>query len=136
MNALTDEEKIQLTVSLISILDSWGVSNTDKVTLLALPTGTKARAIQHYQQGLPLPDDKAVQERVEHLLGIAQALHLAYPRNKQGGELWLNRPNKKLNGRCPMAMMIEEGLSGITTIRMQIDCSYDWYIDEQNSRSD
>ena len=135
MKALTNEDKAKLASTLIAILDGWGVSNADKVILLALPAGTKPRAIQRYQQGTPLPDDKNVQERAEHLLGIARALGLAYPRNARGGELWLNRPCKHFNGRMPMAIMTEEGLTGITTVRMRIDCSYDWFIDEQTSQS-
>ena len=135
MKALTDEDKAKLASTLIAILDGWGVSNADKIILLALPAGTKPRAIQRYQQGTPLPDDKDVQERAGHLLGIAEALRLAYPRNAQGGELWLNRPCNHFNGRIPMAMMTEEGLAGITSVRMHIDCSYDWFIDGQTSRT-
>ncbi len=135
MNSRTNEDNIQLASTLMGILDSWGVGNADKITLLALPTSTKPRALQRYQQGTPLPDNEAVQERVGHLLGIARALRLAYPRNMQGGELWLNRPCNHFNGRVPMAIMTQEGLTGITTVRMHIDCSYDWFVDEQTSRS-
>lgn len=134
MKKSTHDEKIKQASRLIGILDAWGVSNADKVILLALPADTKPRAIQRYQQGTPLPDVKIVQEHSQHLLGIAEALRLAYPRNVRGGELWLNRPSKHFNGRVPMAMMIEDGLIGITTIRMHIDCSYDWYVDDQASR--
>lgn len=134
MKSPSNEDKIKMASTLIAILNGWGVSNADKITLLALPAGTKPRAIQRYQQDTPLPDDKDVQERVGHLLGIAEALRLAYPRNAQGGELWLNRPCKHFNGRIPMTMMTEEGLTGITAVRMYIDCSYDWFIDEQTSQ--
>jgi hypothetical protein len=134
MTKLTDDEKGKLASTVIAILDNWGVANTDKIILLALPINTKPRAIQRYQQGTPLPEDSHTQERVEHLLGIAQALRLAYPRNQQGGELWLNRPCNHFNGRIPMTIMIEDGLIGITAVRMHIDCSYDWFIDEQASQ--
>lgn len=134
MKTLSNEDKAKLASTLIAILNSWGVSNADKVILLALPGDTKPRAIQRYQQGTPLPDDKTVQERVGHLMGIAEALRLAYPRNVQGGELWLNRPCKHFNGRIPMLIMTEDGLAGITAVRMHIDCSYDWFMDEQASR--
>lgn len=135
MNSPSNEDKARLASTLIAILDDWGVSNADKIILLALPAGTKPRAIQRYQQGTPLPDDSNVQERAGHLLGIADALRLAYPRNARGGELWLNRPCRHFNGRIPMAMMTEEGLTGITAVRMHIDCSYDWFIDEQTSKT-
>ena len=134
MGSPSSEDKAILASTLIAVLDDWKVSNADKIILLALPADTKPRAIQRYQQDTPLPEDKDVQERARHLLGIAEALRLAYPRNTQGGELWLNRPCRHFNGRIPMTMMTEEGLTGITTVRMYIDCSYDWFIDDQASR--
>ena len=135
MSDSTDQEKSRLSVFLISLLNEWGISNADKVTLLALPTGTKPRAIHQYQQGAPLPEDKNVQTRVSHFVGIAEALRLAYPRNLQGGKLWLHRPNRHFNQRTPLSVMIEDGLSGIAAVRMRIDCSYDWLVDEQNHRN-
>lgn len=134
MTNITADEKVKLASAVIAILDDWGVTNADKITLLALPINTKPRAIQRYQQGVPLPEDEDTQERIEHLLGIAKALRLAYPRNQQGGELWLNRTSNHFNGRIPIAIMIEDGLIGITSVRMHVDCSYDWFIDEQSSR--
>lgn len=132
MSDLTEQEKSRLSTFLIAALNDWGISNADKVTLLALPAGTKPRAIHQYQQGEPFPQNDNVQTRVDHFVGIAQALRLAYPRNLQGGKLWLNRPNRHFNQRTPLSVMIEDGLSGIAAVRMRIDCSYDWHVDEQN----
>ena len=131
-----DQKSSHLAIKLIALLNDWGVSNADKVILLALPVGTKPRAIQHFQQGAPFPEDKNVQERVEHFIGIAEALRLAYPRNLQGGKLWLHRPNRHFNKRTPLSVMIEDGLAGIAAVRMRIDCSYDWLIDEQKNKSE
>lgn len=135
MTDQTDENLSQQSIVLIAQLNDWGISNADKVKLLALPSGTKARAIQHYQQGAPFPTEEDTQTRVAHFMGIANALRLAYPRNAQGGKLWLNRPNKHFDQRTPLSVMIEDGLTGITAVRIRIDCSYDWLIDEQNSRN-
>jgi len=131
-----DQKESRIAVKLIALLNDWGISNADKVILLALPEGTKPRAIHHFQQGEPFPEDKNVQERVEHFIGIADALRLAYPRNFQGGKLWLNRPNRHFNKRTPLSVMIEDGLAGITAVRMRIDCSYDWLIDEQKNTNE
>jgi len=134
MSKLSDQEKSRNSTYLISLLNEWEISNADKVTLLALPMGTKPRAIQQYQQGAPFPDDESIQTRINHFVGIAEALRLAYPRNMQGGKLWLHRPNRHFNQRTPLSVMIEDGLSGIAAVRMRIDCSYDWHVDEENHR--
>ena len=136
MNKLSNEEISRQSIALITVLDNWGVSNAQKVVMLALPSGTKPRAILRYQQGASFPVDEVIQERIEHFFGIAEALRLAYPRNSQGGELWLKRPNKHFNQRTPLSVMIEDGLAGIIAVRMRIDCSYDWFIDEQQSKKD
>ena len=135
MSKLSPEEESRLSILIIAELDDWGVSNAQKLSLLALPSGTRTRTIHRYQQGEPLPDNSTTREHVEHILGIAEALRLAYPRNKQGGKLWLNRANKNFAHRTPLAVMIEDGLAGITAVRMRIDCSYDWFIDEQNNKN-
>lgn len=132
MSEQTHQEKSRLATFLIAVLYDWGISNADMVTLLALPDGTKPRAIHQYQQGMPFPEDENIQARVDHFIGIEEALRLAYPRNLQGGKLWLNRPNRHFNQRTPLSVMIEDGLSGIASVRMRIDCSYDWHVDELN----
>ncbi|WP_455217921.1 antitoxin Xre/MbcA/ParS toxin-binding domain-containing protein [Kaarinaea lacus] len=132
MSDQVDQDKSRLATFLIAVFHDWGVSNAEMVTLLALPDGTKPRAIHQYQQGTPFPEDESIQARVDHFVGIAEALRLAYPLNMQGGKLWLHRPNRHFERRTPLSVMIEDGLSGIAAVRMRIDCSYDWHVDELN----
>ncbi len=120
---------------MISLLNNWGVEDRDKITLLGLPVETKPRSLQRYHHGTPLPDDEEVYTRVEHLLGIEQSLGLANPLNDRAGVLWLYRRNRRLHGRTPISLMIEEGLAGIVRVRREIDCSFDWYLDEQQAKS-
>lgn len=134
MKTLTEDEKSTQSIQLMEFLDDWGISNAHKVIILGFPADTKPRAILQYQQGTPLPEDSAIEERVEHFFGIAEALRFAYPRNQKGGMLWLNRPNKHFEKRTPLSVMIEDGLAGITAVRMRIDCSYDWFVDERQSK--
>lgn len=119
---------------MISLLNNWGVEDKDKITLLGLPKETRARSLQRYHHGTPLPDDEDIYTRVEHLLGIEQSLGLANPLNERAGVLWLYRRNRRFQGRTPIALMIEEGLAGIVRVRREIDCSFDWYLDEQQSQ--
>jgi len=119
---------------MISLLNNWGVEDKDKITLLGLPKETRVRSLQRYHHGTPLPDDEDIYTRVEHLLGIEQSLGLANPLNERAGVLWLYRRNRRFQGRTPIALMIEEGLAGIVRVRREIDCSFDWYLDEQQSQ--
>ena len=110
----------------VNMLDEWGIKASDQVNILALPDGTPTRMLRRYHDDTPLPDDPAVMQRVEHLLGIADALRTTFPRNANIGLLWLKQPCKRLRRRRPMDIMIEDGLSGLITVRTHLDCSFAW----------
>ena len=135
MKTLSYEEQVNLTQRIIAILSEWRITSADKICLLALPEKTRNRAIQKYQEGTPLPFDEKVHERVAHLLGIGHSLRLANPLNTQAGSLWLHRPHRRFNDRTPMAVMLEDGLVGIIDIRKEVDCSFDWFVDDQQNKN-
>lgn len=129
---LTHDERVRVSVMIIDILDSWQVSPADQVSLLGLPESTRPRALKRYHEGiLPLPEDFSVWERVSHLAGIADALRTSYPRNIHMGGVWLKRNHTRFGNRAPLTAMLEDGIHGINAVRMHLDCSYDWHVDEQ-----
>jgi hypothetical protein len=126
MSALTLEDRTELARMVVNLLDDWGIEAADQVNLLALPEGTRTRMLRRYQQDTPLPDDPAIMKRVEHLMGIADALRTTFPRNASIGLLWLKQPCKRLRRRRPRDIMVEDGLSGLITVRTHLDCSFAW----------
>jgi hypothetical protein len=126
MTQLTDTDRIHLGHMVLNTLDEWGIRARDQVSMLALPDGTPTRMLRRYQDETPLPDDPAVMKRVEHLLGIADALRTTFPRNARIGILWLQQPCRRLRRRRPLDIMIEDGLSGLITVRTHLDCSFAW----------
>lgn len=126
MSALTPEDRTELARMVVNQLDDWGIEAADQLNLLALPEGTRTRMLRRYQEDTPLPDDPAVMKRVEHLMGIADALRTTFPRNASIGLLWLKQPCKRLRRRRPMDIMVEDGLSGLITVRTHLDCSFAW----------
>ena len=126
MSILTEEDRTQLGRLVVNLLDDWGVKASDQVNILALPDGMPGRKMQRYHQDTPLPDDPEVMKRVEHLMGIADALRTTFPRNANIGLLWLKQPCKRLRRRRPLEIMLEDGLSGLITVRTHLDCSFAW----------
>ena len=126
MSALTSEERIHLGRMVVNMLDEWGIKASDQMNILALPQGTPTRMLRRYHDDTPLPDDPAVMQRVEHLLGIADALRTTFPRNSNIGLMWLKQPCKRLRRRRPMDIIVEDGLSGLITVRTHLDCSFAW----------
>jgi uncharacterized protein (DUF2384 family) len=126
MSELTQEDRTNLGRMVVNMLDEWDVKASDQVNILALPDGTPTRMLRRYHENTPLPDDPEVMKRVEHLLGIADALRTTFPRNSRIGVLWLKQPCKRLRRRRPMDIILEDGISGLITVRTHLDCSFAW----------
>ncbi len=126
MEPLTTDDRAQLARLIVLLLDDWGLAPVDQVALLALPQGTRPGSIRQHRQGAPLPTDPAVTERIEHLIGIADALRTSYPHNARMGAIWMNTANRHFDHRTPLAAMLEDGLNGVIAVRVQLDCAYDW----------
>lgn len=122
----TQEDRVHLTRSIIGLLESWGIGASEQIAILALPDDITARHMRRYQMDTPFPDDPDVLERIEHLIGIADALRTTFPRNPQMGPLWMHRRNKHFRRRTPVALMVEDGLAGVIAVRTHLDCSFAW----------
>ena len=133
MTHTPDSQRTELTQLLLALLDSWRIAAIDQIALLALPADTKPRHLRRYQQNTPLPDNPETNQRAEHLIGIADALRTSYPRNPDYGAIWINRRNQRFNNRTPLATMLEDGLNGMVAVRVHVDCSWDWYMDDRDN---
>jgi hypothetical protein len=127
MKSMTQDEQITLTISIMGILDGWGMSAAEIISLLALPEKTPTRALRRYRENTSFPVTAEVEERIEHILGITDALRTSYPHNPQMGKMWIRQRSKKLQNQIPLQIIVENGLSGIIEIRKHLDCSYDWH---------
>ncbi len=117
--------------AVLVLLDSWGVPASEQVLLLGLPTTTRSRSLRRFQEDSSLPNDPTIEERVEHLLGIGEALYTSYPMNSQMGPRWMNTPNYRFDGRTPLAVLMEEGAEGLLMVRCHLDCAYAWQRDNE-----
>lgn len=131
---LSNKDRVDLARFVINLLKSWDLSLSEQIQLLDMPEDVRPRSMVKYTQDTPLPDHPNVNERVGHLLGIADALRTSFPLNENMGTFWLNRRNKRFANRKPIDIMLNDGLPGILSIRMHLDCAYDWHIDACESK--
>jgi len=127
------DRRVALTNQIMQLLDSWGASGPQKVVLLGLPQDMRARKLERYRQDEAFPDTDIVNEHLEHLVGIADALRTSYPRNVEMCSLWLKKPHKRLDNQTPLAIMTEKGLRGIIQVRAQLDCAFAWNMSGSSS---
>jgi uncharacterized protein (DUF2384 family) len=132
MNSLTEQDRLDLGRLVLNVMEDWGISAADQLAMLALPGKVSARSLRRFQDDTPLPNDPDVLKRVEHLLGIADALRTTFPRNNRIALHWLQQPCRRLRRRRPLDIMLEDGLSGLITVRTHLDCSFAWSESERH----
>ncbi len=108
------------------ILDSWGLDSKQIIALLDLPGKANARTLNRYRQGAELPRCDQVNNRLEHLLAIIEALRTTFPRNIQMGSHWMNKPLRRFSRRKPVSVLVDDGMPGLMAVRAPLDCAYNW----------
>lgn len=126
MNEFDIEERKSLTRRTMALLEDWGLSAKDICTILSLPATIKPRAIARFRDEDPFPDDSNVNRRVGYLIRIEQALHTYFPRNPEMRSMWVKRGNKQFGKKSPIAVMVEDGESGLITVLSHLDCTFAW----------
>lgn len=128
MSGSNVDRRITLTNHIMELLDSWGTSGEQKIILLGLPDDMRTRKLERYRQNEAFPDTEIVNEHLEHLVGIADALRTSFPRNVEMSSLWLQKPHKRFDNETPMSIMTAKGLAGLIQVRSHLDCSFAWNV--------
>lgn len=126
MSTMTIDERLLLTRRTMSLLEAWGLGAGDIMSILRLPTTVKARNIARFRDEEPFPDDPTVNRRVSYLLRIEEALHTYFPRNPEMRDMWVKRGNKQFGKKAPVAVMVEDGESGMISVLSHLDCTFAW----------
>jgi hypothetical protein len=114
----------------LSLLQTWGLGASDIASILSLPAGGLGR----FGTREPFPDDPRIARRVDYLLRIDESLHTFFPRNPEMRTLWVKRGDRRFGKRAPIAVMTEDGESGMIRVLSHLDCTFAW--DLTGSRSE
>ena len=134
MSHLDIPQRLSLTRRTLALLEGWGLPARDIVAILDLPGGMEPHRLARLRDSEPLPDDPRVNRRVAYLIRIEEALRTYFPRNPEMRHLWVKRANRRLGRRAPIAVMIEDGESGLIAVLSYLDCTFAW--DLTGSRSE
>lgn len=126
MTDLTLDERLELTRRTMELLEGWGLGARDITAILRLPDSIKARHLGRFRDEEPFPDEAPLNRRVAYLLRIEEALHTYFPRNPEMRNLWVKRGNKQFGRRAPIAVMVEDGESGLISVLSHLDCTFAW----------
>lgn len=110
----------------MNLIESWNLSAGDAIALLQLPDSVKARNVARFRDEEPFPEDARTDRRVGYLLRIDEALATYFPRNPDMRDMWVKRGNKQFGKRTPIAVMLEDGESGLIAVLSHLDCTFAW----------
>jgi len=128
LRELSHDDRVELSKVIVQLLDRWRVEGSDQVSLLGLPADTAPRFLRRYHENTPLPNAPEINERIDHLLGIADALRTSNPCSRTADVIWLHSINHRFDNRAPIDAMIQDGLGGLLAVRTHLDCAYDWHL--------
>lgn len=125
-----DKEKLlEVTGQVINYLDQWKIGADEIINILGLDI--KARHLPQYRKmEKSLPDTEETYHRVDHIVGIADALRTSYPFSEKMRVLWLHKPHRRFGKKAPMSVILQEGVDGLMRVRIEVDCAYGWAISD------
>ncbi len=126
MSSLSPEKQIAITRQIMRVLDEWKLSGKDIIKLLELPNKIRLRNLDRFRDGEAFPTSPATLERIEHVVGIADALRTSFPRNAHMGILWMHTPHRRFQNQTPLTILSEQGLNGLRMVRSELDCAFSW----------
>lgn len=132
MSDMTLEERQELTRGILNMLEGWEVEAKDQLLLLGLE-GVPVRELRRMRDERPLPDEPKIMMRIEHLISIADALRTTFPFSRHMGRLWMHKANRKFRQRTPLETMVQDGMTGLISVRSHLDCAFSW--DQSGSKS-
>jgi Protein of unknown function (DUF2384) len=114
------DSRIRLARMIVKLFAHWGLSGSDQAALLGLSSDSRS-SLARYRRGEPLADSADLLGRVGHLLGIHKALRIVFPHDRDLAYRWVTAPNRRFDGRTPLALMREHGYEGILAVRRYLD---------------
>ncbi|MEB8432148.1 DUF2384 domain-containing protein [Cocleimonas sp. KMM 6892] len=128
----SNDEMLQLTQGVISYLDGWQLSTEQMLAVLGLGDLVKSRHIQGFRMGERVfPESSELMIRIDHIIGIADALRTTYPFSDKMRLMWLRKPHRRFRKNTPLAViMSDDSPNGLLKVRMEVDCAYGYAISE------
>ncbi len=128
----TEDEMSRITQGVMAYLDSWQLSSEQILIILGLTDSVKKRHLQGFRMGdksFPVSDDLMI--RIDHIVGISDALRTTFPFSDKMRLMWLRKPHRRFQKNTPLSIIMNDaGVNGLLRVRREVDCSYGYAISE------
>ena len=126
------DEMTRITQGVMAYLDSWKLSSEQILIILGLTDSVKKRHLQGFRMGdksFPISDDLMI--RIDHIVGISDALRTTFPFSDKMRLMWLRKPHRRFQKNTPLSIIMDDdGVNGLSRVRREVDCSYGYAISE------
>ena len=123
---MTEQQRQDLTVTVMEFLDAWQLKPTEQIKLLGLDSRIRSRMLIRYRRGTPLPPDDGVIKRASDLVAIGNALVTVFPHSALSASLWVTTPHIMFGNRTPLEVMLEDSANGTERILLSLDNTGGW----------
>lgn len=126
------EEMASLTQGVMAYLDSWKLSAEQMMVILGIEDAAKKRHLNSFRLGdKPFPETEHLMTRLDHIIGIADALRTTFPFSDKMRLMWLRKPHRRFKKNTPLAVIMgDDSPNGLLKVRMEVDCAYGYAISE------
>lgn len=114
------DSRARLARMVLKLFSLWQLDTAVQAALLGLSPDSRT-TLGRYRKGEPLGDSEDLLKRVGHLLGIHKSLRILFPYDPDLVYRWVSTPNRRFEGRTPLAIMREYGYEGILMVRRYLD---------------
>ena len=131
MENYTKEQMTSLTRAVVNHMDEWKIDPGEILSILGVEDSVKPRQLNAMRNGdRVLPQTTEVMQRIDHIVGISDALRTTFPFSSQMRVMWLQKPHRRFQKRTPLSVILSEGLNGLLKVRIEVDCAYGYAISD------
>jgi hypothetical protein len=129
-NTYSDEEMKRISSKVIGYLESWQVSAEEILFILGV-SEIKPRHLPRYRKmEKAFEQTEEVMQRIDHIVGIADALRTTFPHSDTMRLRWLRQPHRRFRKKTPLAVILGAGMNGLLRVRVEVDCAYGYAIND------
>lgn len=119
-SAFDESTRRHLASLVVRLFDRWKLDSATSLALLGMSPNSRSLLPKYRNGERALPAAPDVLDRVGYLLGVHKGLRFLYPKSEALRYGWVNMPNRMLDGRTPLSVMLES-MVGLARIARFVD---------------
>jgi len=128
--AYSDEEMKRISSKVIGYLDSWQVNAEEILSILGASEVKPRHLPQYRKMEKVFEQTEEMMQRIDHVVGIADALRTTFPHSDTMRLRWLRQPHRRFRKKTPLAVILDSGMNGLLRVRVEVDCAYGYAIND------